>query len=270
MTLFNTVLAFLIRDWRIRRSYRASWFIGIAHLLFAVTSFFFVSRLVDSRAPSALTPYGGAYFPFVFFGLLVSRWFSVCLSSVGGALRGEQLQGTLEALSASPLRLPVLVAGTLLWELLWATLEVAVVLGIGVVVFGVDLGRLNVLSCSVVSVLTALCLSGLGVFAASGVLLFQDADPTSWVLDGLMKLAGGVFVPVAILPGWLQTVAKGLPMTYGLEGVRQAVIMGRPLHELSAVCAMLAISAAVLWPASLAALSWVMNRLKAAGALSFR
>ena len=135
---------------------------------------------------------------------------------------------------------------------------------------GVDLGRLNVLSGSVVSVLTALCLSGLGVLAASGVLLFQDADPTSWVLDGLMKLAGGVFVPVAVLPGWLQMVAKGLPMTYGLEGVRQAVLMGRPLHELSAVCAMLAISAAVLWPVSLAALGWVMNRLKAAGSLNFR
>lgn len=262
--------AFFIRDWRIRSHYRASWFLGIGHLLFSITAFFFVGQLVKPGSTAALAPYGGSYFPFAFFGLLAARLLTVSLSSVSGNLREEQLQGTLEAVLSSPLRLPTLVIGTIFWDLLMALAEVTVALAIGVMIFGVDISRMNVPASLAVAALTIASLSGFGVLSASAVLILKDFDPTSWVFDGLMKLASGVFVPVALLPSWLQLLARLFPMTYGLEGLRQAALMGKPLSELSAVCAELILFAVIIWPVSLLALSWALNHLKATGQLSFR
>ncbi len=262
--------AFLLRDWRIRSSYRASWFIGIGHLLFSVTAFFFVGQLVKPNSTEALAPYGGAYFPFALFGLLMARLLSVSLSSISGNLREEQLQGTLEAMLMTPLRLPMLVISTLFWDLLMALAEVLIALAIGVVLFGVNISRMNVPGSLAMVGLTLASLIGFGILSASAMLLLKDFDPTSWVFDGLMKLASGVFVPVALLPSWLRLLAGLFPMTYGLEGLRQAVLMGKPLAELSGVCTTLALFAAVLFPLSLAILSLTLNRLKATGQLSFR
>lgn len=262
--------AFLKRDWLIRSSYRLSFLVSLGHLVFATAMFFFIGKLIDPRGSSALAPYGGAYFPFVLLGLIGSRYLMVSLSSFGGSLRGEQVQGTLEALLMTPTNPVSLLVGIAAWEFLWATLEVALSLVLGVVVFGVTFDQMNVPASLVVLGLSVVSLSSLGVLSASGILLFKESDPISWLLEGLMKLLSGVYFPVTLLPGWCEPLAKCFPLTYALEGLRQAVLMGRGLNDLGQVCVVLGVFAAVCWPLALLSFSWTLKRLKTTGALSFR
>ncbi|HEY7832902.1 MAG TPA: hypothetical protein VIG30_04965, partial [Ktedonobacterales bacterium] len=42
----------------------------------------------------------------------------------------------------------------------------------------------------------------------------------------LVMLASGLYVPLAVLPGWLRGLSGILPQTYGLAAVRQIVLTG--------------------------------------------
>lgn len=262
--------AFLRRDWQIRSRYRLAILTSLGRVVFTLASFFFIGKLVDPAGSPTLAAYGGAYFPFVVFGLAWSRYLTTSLYSLSNNLRDEQLQGTLEALLTSPAGLVTVILGTMAWEWVWATVEVGLLLGVSVGVFGVDLGRMDLLASLVIWLISVVCLSALGVVTASGILLFKEFDPFSWLLEGLMKLTSGVYVPVALLPGALQAVAQWLPLTYALEGFRQAMLRGRSLQELRDFWMPLGICALVLWPLALIGFSWTLKRLKTTGALSFR
>lgn len=262
--------AFLRRDWLIRSSYRIGLVAWAGHVLFTIAVFFFISRLIDPHRSPLLGPYGGAYFPFVLLGLAFSRYVTASLSSLAGNLRDEQLQGTLEAMLASPVRLSAIAIGSVLPEFVWATVEVGAYLLLGALVFGVDLGRMNAPAAAVVLILSLIALSSLGLLSASGILLFKELDPVSWMLGGVMKLAGGVYFPVALLPAWLGWLAKCVPLTYALEGLRQAVLLGTPLGDLAGVCLALILFSLALWPLALGIFAWTIRRLKITGSLSFR
>ena len=264
------LLAFAWKDGLIRSSYRISALMSVGHVLFSAASFFFIGKLIDPSTTGALQPYGGAYFPFVLLGLACSRYLAISLSGFAGSLREEQLQATLEPILSTPTSLVVVALGSIGWEVLWATVEFACFLGVGAMCFGLDLSRVNITASVVVLLLSIGALSSLGLLSASGTLLFQEFDPFTWVLGGAMKLLGGVYFPVALLPGWLKTAAGWCPLTYTLEGLRQAMLLGKPLKELTEVCVVLGLFAMVLWPVALASFSWTIRRLKVTGSLNFR
>lgn len=272
MVELKSLLAFLRRDWRIRCHYRMGFVITLGQIVFTMAMFFFIAKLVDPHGLASLGAgaFGEGYFAFVALGLVGSQYLGASLFAVAGNLREEQLQGTLEAMLACPTRPWVMLLGSSALGLLWATLEAGLYLGCGVLVFGLDLARMNLAATLVLLVFTIAAMSSLGVLAASGVLLFKEFDPLNWFLGGLMRLVGGVYFPVALLPGWLQALAKLFPLTYAVDGLRQAALAGRSLGELWDVCVTLGLFAVVLWPVALAVFAWTIQRLKITGALSFR
>jgi ABC-2 type transport system permease protein len=61
-----------------------------------------------------------------------------------------------------------------------------------------------------------------------------------------MMFLGGVFVPLAAMPGWLQVVARLLPLTYAVEAL-QAAFAGRSWSTAGLDLGALAAFAAVLF-----------------------
>ena len=59
-----------------------------------------------------------------------------------------------------------------------------------------------------------------------------------------------------------------LPFTHALEGLRQAVLNGRTVMELSTQVMVLSIFAAILLPLSLAVFSFAVHQAKRLGTLS--
>lgn len=64
--------------------------------------------------------------------------------------------------------------------------------------------------------------------AVSGLVLRQGlgAETLAWSLSFLLLPLTCVYYPVAVLPGWLQTIAWMLPPTYVFEGMRAILIDG--------------------------------------------
>ncbi len=73
-------------------------------VFFSVLTFFFIAKLFGKAAAPHLQEYGGDYFPFVLIGIAFSTFLGVGLGTSAGALRQEQMIGTLEAMLITPTR----------------------------------------------------------------------------------------------------------------------------------------------------------------------
>jgi ABC-2 type transport system permease protein len=74
--------------------------------------------------------------------------------------------------------------------------------------------------------------------------------------------------PVSVLPGWLQVVARLIPVTYSLEGMRAALLGHATMRELLPAFMTLLTFAAVLLPVSFVVFSWALRQTKVTGTLT--
>jgi len=85
---------------------------------------------------------------------------------------------------------------------------------------------------------------------------------------GISGLVGGMMYPVSVLPGPLRILARLIPVTYSLEGMRAALLAGAGWRELWPSIAALLIFAAILIPLSFLVFAWALRRTKVTGTLT--
>jgi ABC-2 type transport system permease protein len=113
-----------------------------------------------------------------------------------------------------------------------------------------------------------LAFAGLGVISASYQILFKRGNPAKWVVLGVSGLVGGMMYPVSVLPRPLQLLARMIPVTYSLEGMRAALLSGAGWREIWPSVAALLLFAAILLPFSFALFGWALRRTKITGTLT--
>ncbi len=255
---FHKVAAFVVRDFFWDLSYPFNFFWRGGSIIFHLVTFYFLGYLVAGSTAGHLTAYGGGqYFPFVLVGLALSF-----------AIQHGMYTGTLEAMLVTPTSLSTIVFSSVLYQFVSSLLSILLYLIFGVLLFDFSLAQADVGSALVMLTLTLLAHLPLGIFSASFLLIFKRGDPVTAMMGSLSSLLGGVYFPLTVLPGWLQTLSFFLPFTHALEGLRQAVLNGRTLLELSTQVAVLGLFAAVLLPLSLAAFSYAIHQAKRLGTLS--
>jgi ABC-2 type transport system permease protein len=157
----------------------------------------------------------------------------------------ERIGGTLERLLATPVRRLEIVVGYSVGFAIFATAQVALVLAfvlgtIHVAPIGplpeINLG-LGVSSAGspylafVITLLLALSAVNLGIFLSTFArteLQILQFIPLIIVPQGLLS---GIFWPVESLPGILEPIARLMPMTYGIEGLREVFVKGAGLAD---------------------------------------
>jgi len=262
------VWAFVVRDFLEDLSYPLSFFWRVGSILFHLVTFYFVGRLVGAAVLPQLTPYGGQYFPFAMVGLALASFQGVALMSVSRTVLYGMYTGTLEAMLVTPTSLPTIIFSSVLYQFLAALLEILIYLGFSFWLFGVPLGQADPWAAAVMLALTLLSHLPLGILSAAFVLIFKQGDPVTLLLGRLSALLGGVYFPLQVLPSWLQSAAQFIPFTHALEGLRQAVLSGRGLAQLSTQVVILSAFAVVLLPLSLAAFAFAVRQAKRLGTLS--
>ncbi|HEX5147753.1 MAG TPA: ABC transporter permease [Candidatus Limnocylindrales bacterium] len=157
----------------------------------------------------------------------------------------ERIGGTLERLLATPIRRSEIVAGYGVGFGFFATLQVALIMAFSlghldlpsvgpVPAFTIGLGIANAGSPALaflVTLLLALGAVNLGIFISTFTRTeFQVLQfiPIIVVPQGLL---GGIFWPVSSLPDVLEPVARILPLTYAVEGLREVLIKGSDLSS---------------------------------------
>jgi len=81
------------------------------------------------------------------------------------------------------------------------------------------------------------------------------AETSAWAAVNFFVMLSGIYYPVSVLPGWVQTISAGIPLTYFLDGIRAGYgfpprfahpfVIGFALSLLYAVLAHWALAAAV-------------------------
>jgi ABC-2 type transport system permease protein len=130
-------------------------------------------------------------------------------------------------LFASPLRVSEYIAGLILSSILTSTLGLIVMLALATGVFGLSFFAYGLLFIPFLLVLF-LCGIALGVFAIALVLrLGPSSEWFVWPIPALLSPFAGVFYPLAVLPHWMQPVAKALPTSYVFENMRALAAGGQ-------------------------------------------
>jgi ABC-2 type transport system permease protein len=259
------LLAFLRHGFARARSYRLNFAAHYISMAVAVVFYYFLDQLFSRAGASVIQ--GGSYFTFLLIGGAFWRYLELGMRAFAENLREEMLMGTIEPLlvTATPMRLALLAPSA--WMLLEGTFLVFVQLVIGALL-GADFSRANWLSAAVVIVVSMASLMCYGILSAAFTIVFKRSDPINWLVGATVYVFGGVFFPVTLLPAPLQVVSSLLPFTYALQGLRGALLQGRPLAELAPDLLALLAFTAVLLPAALWALNRAVRHLKLTGELS--
>jgi len=256
------------RDFAIAASYRGVFILELLEALFGVASFYYLSRFVESPQLRDALPQGSSYFAYALVGFAFFDYLNVSLTTFESSIEVARQNRTLEALLVTQTPLWQILAGAAIYPFFLLAIRTIVYIAWGVFLFGFPLGSANWFGAAIVLVASIFSLIGLGILSASYLILFKRGNPAKWLILGVSGLVGGLMYPISILPRPLQLLARLIPVTYSLEGMRAALLGGSGLRNLWPSIAALLAFAVVLIPASLAIFSWAVRRTKITGTLT--
>jgi len=144
----------------------------------------------------------------------------LALSVVGTAILTERTWHTWDRLRATSVRPSVLLTGKAVPAFAMLLTQQAVVLGFGVVAFGLRVANAGLALLAATSWVLAL----LGMGAALGAVLRSQSElNVAYDIGGvLLSALGGALVPLAKLPGWARAIAPGSPGYWAMSALRSA------------------------------------------------
>lgn len=223
--------AFFRRDIRIALSYRMAYVTDWLGLIFQVILFHFIGFLVD---PNALPLYGGrptTYMEFVIVGIALGSFIQLALHRISAGIRNEQLIGTLESLLVTPTSPSTVQLGTVFYDLLFIPVRTGLFLLLTAVVFGLNLHASGFAPALIILIALTPFVWGLGIANAGLVLTFRRGTGfIGFGATGLILLSGAFF-PLALLPHWLEVVAKYNPLAIAIEGMREVLLGNAGFHQ---------------------------------------
>ncbi|HYO49095.1 MAG TPA: ABC transporter permease [Chloroflexia bacterium] len=140
----------------------------------------------------------------------------------------ERTQGTMERLSASPVTRIELVLGYMLGFGFFSMIQAAVLLLFTVFVLQVQYTG-NLLSIFVVTLALVLGAVNLGIFLSAFARNELQAIQFIPLVILPQVLLSGLLWPVQDMPGWLQAIARIMPLTYAIEALTDIMIRGKSL-----------------------------------------
>jgi ABC-2 type transport system permease protein len=133
--------------------------------------------------------------------------------------------GVFHKLATTPLKRYEWILSRTVYNVLITFLGMAVMLILGVAVFGMKM-TVDALSLFLVA-MASLMFTGLGMIIARFVKDPDGADAAANVITFPMMFLSGTFFPLSSMPLFLQAIAQVLPLTYVSDGLRASMIFGQ-------------------------------------------
>lgn len=160
-------------------------------------------------------------------GYLIWFYAITAIETMSWNLRDEMQCGQLEQLYMSPAAAQVLILGRSLSTFVVATCQVAIISAAMLALFGVAV-PFSATALPVLA-LTMAGLFGFGYMLAGATLVYKQTGPLSNILTNALLFLNGAILPVDRLPDWLQTIARLLPSTQGIDVMRRIALGGETL-----------------------------------------
>jgi len=195
-------------------------FLDVFLPLIALSAYVFVYRAI--KAPEAFVGF------VLLGGAMTAFWINV-LWSMANQLYWEKETGNLALYIMAPSSLMAILLGMAVGGMAATTLRALVILGLGGWLFAVHFEVSSTPMLFAVFALTLTALYGMGtMFASVFLLLGREA----WHFIGLAQepvyLLSGMYFPIKSLNFWVATSASLIPLTLGLDAMRQLVFASGP------------------------------------------
>jgi ABC-2 type transport system permease protein len=193
-----------------------SWmFFDIFLPVLAVSAYVFVYRAIN--APEE-------YVGFVVVGGAMTAFWLNILWSMSSQLYWEKEQGNLSLYIMAPNSMMAILLGMALGGMLATTLRALAILVLGSWLFNVQYEIVSFWQLFMVFMLAMVALYGMGMMAAS---LFLLLGREAWHLSNLatepVYLVSGFYFPISSFNFWVAAAASLIPLTLGLDAMRQLV-----------------------------------------------
>lgn len=236
------------KEWTIFRRYPTWVFAFLVWPLIFPLGSIFTARALSGPDQSSLPAFAALagttdYIAYIVIGLTMYMWINITLWDVGFQLRNEQMRGTLESNWLCPIWRFSILVGPSLTKLLTSLVFIAIaVLEYGLILDTWVVGNNGGLIL-LIMVLVIPSIYGIGVAFGSLVMRVQEASTMVFLVRGIFMIFTGVSYPLAVMPGWMQTVANWLPLTYAVHAIRAVTLSGATLADLRHDLTMLALFA---------------------------
>ncbi len=169
-----------------------------------------------------------AYVDFIVPGILAMTIMQAGLMGLALSFATIRERGILRRIKVSPVPLSRYLGSEIAASLVMVAIQSALLLGVGWSVFRIHISG-NILYTAMIILLGALSFLALGFLIASIARSFKTAEMAASAINMPMMFLAGVFFPLSILPGFLATLAKFLPLYYLGDALRSVMIQGKGL-----------------------------------------
>jgi ABC-2 type transport system permease protein len=176
----------------------------------------FITRYLNTVASA-----GFNFVPALLGAVLLWDFLTRVMHGVTTAFFEEVWSRNFMNIFATPLSISEYVTGLVLTSISTSAVALIVMLVLASAVFGLSWFVYGLL---LIPFLLVLFLFGvaLGIFGCAVVLRFGPAaEWLIWPVPALLSPLACVFYPLAVLPGWMQSLARLLPPSYIFEGMRR-------------------------------------------------
>ncbi|RLC42458.1 MAG: ABC transporter permease [Candidatus Coatesbacteria bacterium] len=170
---------------------------------------------------------------YLVIGALVWRFLSVIFHEVSESIQWERWEGTIEYTFMAPIRRTMMLFGTVIYAVLYGTINTGITLIVALLFFDLTLSGANILTGLLVLIISSFSFIGLGILAAILPLMSTErGSQAAHIIQAIVLLVSGVYYPISVLPEWIRPLSVLSPATYTLRMMRDALLNGRSIGEM--------------------------------------
>jgi ABC-2 type transport system permease protein len=243
---WDAMAGIMRRDAVLFVSYRSQLVAQFLSPLFTITLFYYISHLLTAKTIHS----PGGYFGFVIVGLVIIQILTISLGIMPVTVRQELVSGTIERFLVSAHGPINGILGTMLFPLFNAMMTGVLMLGLATVIFGLPLAATAGLAIPV-SLLGMLAFMPFAFFLVALVMAFKQASGATQFIVAGVAIVGGLYFPIAVLPGWIRWASEVQPFTPAADLLRH-LLVNAPLTNSAGVDLLKLVGfAVVLFPAGM-------------------
>ena len=175
------------------------------------------------------------------------------------AISYEKDIGTLDGMLVAPINRLSIILGKVMAQTVRGMAQGFIILILAVLLFGVVIEG-NILLVIFLILLTVFSFVGLGILITSFTESEETATMVMMTLMFPMMFLSGVFFPLQQMPGFMQTIAHFLPLTYATTALRKVMVLGAGLSAVTNELIILIIFGLVLLFIAVPMFKKAMNR----------
>ncbi len=173
-----------------------------------------------------------SYFDFIAPGIMAMTVMMSVMTGLPVAISQEKEIGTMDGMMVAPINRLSILLGKTLAQTARGLIQGLIILALAIGIFGVVVQG-SILLVFALLLLGVFSFVGLGIVITSFTKDQETAQMLMMTLMFPMMFLSGVFFPIQQMPGFMQTIAHFLPLTYAADALRKVMVLGAGVSQIT-------------------------------------